>query len=85
MIIEFHKNFDKKYQKLSRSIQEKVDTVLEVFIRDPFDRSLKNHALKGNLKGKRAIHVMGNMRIIFEEYGKYVLVVMLDVGTHNQV
>lgn len=35
--------------------------------------------------GKRAISVMGDMRIIFEEFNDYTLVLMLDVGTHNQV
>lgn len=85
MVIEFHKNFDKKYQKLNRSIQEKIDSTLAIFSKDPFNKSLKNHALKDNLKGKRALRVTGNMRIIFEEYGKYIKVVMLDVGTHNQV
>lgn len=37
------------------------------------------------MKGKRAFSVTGDMRIIFEEFDDYVLVIMLDIGTHAQV
>lgn len=85
MIIEFHKIFDKKYQRLNKKIQKKIDNALAKFIKNPLDQSLKNHALKGRLKGRRAFGVTGDIRVIFEEYNNYCLVMMLDVGTHNQV
>lgn len=85
MIIRFHGQFAKRYDKLPRKIQKKVDVVLEKFRKDPFDDTLKNHALKGPMADKRAIYVSGDLRIIFEEYDNYILVIMLDVGTHNQV
>jgi addiction module RelE/StbE family toxin len=80
-----HKSFKKKYSKLDEFLKAKVNLAIETFFKDPFNLSLKNHALKGSLYGKRAISVTGDIRIIFEEYNNYVLVIMLDVGTHSQV
>ena len=73
-----HKNFKKRYKRLTKPLIEK-------FYQNPFDPLLENHPLKGSMLGKRAISVTGDVRIIFEEHGNYVLVIMLDVGTHNQV
>lgn len=85
MIVDFHKNFDKRYQKLNLKIQQRVDKALAVFMNNPFEPSLKNHALTGKLKGKRAFSVTADVRVIFEESDHYYLVLILDVGTHNQV
>ena len=79
------KNFDKRYAKLPRSIQDKIDLSINKFRKNSFDKTLKNHALKGKLKGKRAFSVTGDIRIIFEEYDNYVLVIMLDIGKHSNI
>ena len=62
MIIDFHKKFDKRYDRLAPMLQLKVDRVIEKFENNPFDPSLKNHALKGGMKGRRAISVTGDVR-----------------------
>ncbi len=80
-----HKNFKKSYQRLHKSLKEKVNLSIEKFYKNPFDQSLKNHPLKGKMVGKRAFSVTSDLRIIFEEHENYVVVIMLDVGTHNQV
>jgi len=85
MRIDYHKNFGKKYRKLPKKIQQKVDGVIEEFQNNPLSPRLKNHPLKGAMKGRRAISVTGDLRIIFREYDDYILVLMLDVGTHTQV
>lgn len=85
MILKFHKNFEKRYKKLDGKVQVKVDGAIEKFVKNPHDPILRNHGLKGLLEGKRAFWVAGDLRVIFEEFDNYVLVVMLDVGTHNQV
>ncbi len=71
--------------KLSPKLKRKVVKAIEVFAKNPHAKSLKNHALRGKLSGRRAISVTGDVRIIFREYEKYTLVLMLDVGSHNQV
>ncbi len=85
MRIEFQKSFDKRYAKLTPKLKEKIDGAIKKFKRDPFDPILKNHSLKGSMIGKRSFSVTGDMRVIFEEHENYTLVLMLDVGTHNQV
>lgn len=85
MQIQYHRQFEKRFAKLQPQIKQKVTATIQQFSKNPFDPKLRNHALVGRLAGQRAISVMGDMRIIFEEHDNYVLVVMLDVGTHNQV
>lgn len=85
MQIQYHKQFEKRFAKLQPQIKKKVTAIIQQFAKNPFDPKLRNHALSGRLVGQRAISVMGDMRIIFEEHNNYILVVMLDVGTHNQV
>jgi len=85
MKIRFQKSFEKRYSKLTSKLKNKVDEVIHLFRVNPFDPILENHFLKGAMQGKRAISVTGNIRIIFEEYENYTLVLMLDVGTHPQV
>lgn len=85
MKILFQKPFKKRYVKLSSKMQEKVDDVILKFRKNPTDPVLKNHALKGSMKGKRSFSVTGGLRIIFKEKGDYMIVFMLDVGGHNQV
>ncbi|MBT4384856.1 type II toxin-antitoxin system mRNA interferase toxin, RelE/StbE family [Candidatus Peregrinibacteria bacterium] len=85
MKIDYHKSFQKAFKRLDRKLQNKVIERIRLFQSDVNYPLLKNHALIGSMKGKRAISVTGNVRIIFEEYEDYTLVVMLDVGGHSQV
>jgi addiction module RelE/StbE family toxin len=85
MKIHHHHNFNKAYAKLDTGLQEKVDAALEVFHANPKDPALDNHALRGDLEGKRAIRVAWNLRVVFEEHDDYAEVMLVDVGSHNQV
>ena len=62
-----------------------MNAALMVFRKDPFQPSLRNHELKGNLAGKRAISVGFDLRIIYSEEGDHAVVYLLKTGTHNQV
>lgn len=85
MKIVYHKKFTKRFERLSFKLQNRAIETIELFQKNPSSLVLRNHALKRNMAGKRAISVTGDVRIVFEEYDNYVLVIMLDVGTHNQV
>lgn len=85
MEIIFKRKFLKQYKKLRKSDQKKVDDALELFGNNPFEPKLKNHALLGKLDGERSISAAFDLRIIFETYDNYLVVTMLNVGTHNQV
>ena len=81
MQIKYHKNFTKSFKKLTPSLKNKTKKI----INNPKDKTIKNHKLTGKLNNKRAISVTGDVRIIFEQYNNYILVIFLDIGSHNQV
>lgn len=85
MRIDFHRHFRKRYAKLAPNIQTKVDEVLFRFRINPRDPGLRNHALSGDLLGRRAIWVTGDIRAVFELHDDYAVVLFIDVGTHAQV
>ena len=85
MRILLKKSFMKRYQKLKKSDQGKVDHALKLFEQNPHDSQLKNHVLTGKLTGKRSIAAGFDLRIVFEMEENYMVVTMLGVGTHNQV
>lgn len=85
MKIKFRKSFVKQYSKLSLKQRYFVDAALKLFEANPNDIKLKNHALKEELKGYRAISAAFDVRLVFKVEGDYVYVEMIAVGTHNQV
>lgn len=85
MKIVFKKSFVKQYSKLDKRHQDSVDTTIRLFEKSPHASQLKNHPLKGKLKGKRSISAGFDLRIVFRVEGDYVLVEMLGVGSHNQI
>lgn len=80
-----HKNFTKSLARLSPKMRDKVQLAIHKFKDNPHDLLLRNHPLKGSMQGTRAFSVTGNLRVIFKEYEHYTLVLLVDVGTHNQV
>jgi len=85
MKIRYHKSFEKSFSKLSKTVKVKTKNAIASFSDDPFTKKLRNHSLKGKMEGRRAFSVTGDVRVIFEEHESYTLVLMLDVGSHNQV
>lgn len=85
MDLFLHKLFKKQYSKLAPKIRHKADKTIAVFLKNPKDPSLRNHALKGGMATERSISVTGDIRIVFREYNNYEKVRMLRIGTHNQV
>ncbi len=85
MRIEYYKAFTKAFDKMDQKHQEKILKAIEYFQVDPLSPALRNHPLKGSMSGKRAFSVGGDIRVIFQEFEHYTMVLMLDVGSHNQV
>lgn len=85
MTLDFHKDFNKRLDKLTTKQKRRVAEALLLFEKDPHDPILRNHALHGDRKGNRAISAGGDLRIVFREENNYDLVVFLTVGSHNQV
>ena len=85
MTIRYHRRFERKFRSLPPSLRTKTSTAIDRFAANPCDPQLRNHALHGRLSGLRAIAVVGDLRIIFEEHQRYTLVLFLDIGTHEQM
>ena len=83
-MIIFSAEFKKRYKKLAKKLQLKVDERLLLFEIDKFDGILDNHKLTGEYAGCRSIDITGDYRVVYEEVreGIYKLV---TVGTHTQL
>ncbi|MBU0459058.1 hypothetical protein KJ652_00720 [Patescibacteria group bacterium] len=58
-------------------------SALNLFANDPKNPDLYNHALKGELQGKRSISVGFDLRIVFIVEGNYEHVILFSVGKHE--
>lgn len=85
MIVEFSKSYEKRYKKLGKREKDAVKSAILCFMENPEADELRNHALKGKFLGYRSIDAGFDLRVIFREEDGYVLVVFVDVGSHNQI
>ena len=85
MEVKFHKRFEKRFKKMPANLRSKVIDTIEKFGESPFDRSLHNHQLTGKMADFRSISISNDIRIIFQEFEHYTIVIMLEVGSHNVV
>jgi len=81
------KTFTKMYLKLDRKIQDKTDETIFSFVKNPFDKKLRNHKLNWIYQECRSVDVTWDYRIIFKELSDdmYELVELLKVWTHSQL
>jgi len=85
MKIIFERKFIKNLKKLSSENRKRVNTAIKIFEKDPFDSKLRNHKLFGRYEGLRSFSAAYDLRIIFREQDGYVTVMMINVGTHDEV
>lgn len=85
MKIVYQKKFLKQFDALERRQQITVRTAIDRFRTDPFDPMIRNHPLKGRMKGQRSLSAGFDLRIIFEERDGYTVVIMIAVGRHEDV
>jgi mRNA interferase YafQ len=84
MKIIFHKSFEKQYRKLSNKIKLKVKERNLLFVEDPYNPILNNHALHGKYMGYRSINITENMRVIYKFLDKNT-VLFSEIGIHNKL
>ncbi len=82
--IEFTKDFTKQFKKLRNNQKEKFYERLEIFKKNPHERILRDHALKGRYKGYRSIDIEGDLRALYYVYEDTV-VIFGFIGTHGQL
>ncbi len=84
MKAEFHKTFDKQLAKLPKKRRDKVIDTVGLFLDDPVDTALLNHALTGEWAGFRSISAGGDLRLHFEMINDDTAH-FVAVGTHSQL
>jgi YafQ family addiction module toxin component len=83
MSIAYSKNFIKQAKKLSPDLRRKLQIKIEIFINNPLDQSLRNHALKGKYKDYRSIDITGDVRALYLQNNNEAI--FDTVGTHSQL
>jgi len=84
MNIILHRNFEKKFIKLSAKIQESFRKRRDLFLENPLHPQLNNHPLTGDRKGHWSINVTGDWRAIYVFKGEDT-VVFIDIDTHSNL
>ena len=84
MLLHFHKNFERQYQKLNKKRQEKVKRCLGVFLENPFYSSLNNHPLRGKYLDYRSIDITGDLRAIYKSMSENECIFVV-LGTHSEL
>lgn len=82
--IEFSKTFEKQLKNLKASQKDRFYERLMLFEQDPYDRTLRNHALKGKWVGYRSIDIAGDLRALYYVDGEKI-VIFAFIGTHSQL
>lgn len=86
--IDFSIKFNKQLKRSSLGIKESFRERLEIFLKDPSNIILNNHALSGKYSGYRSINITGDYRAIYSirkvKFGNKVIVFEL-LGTHSQL
>jgi addiction module RelE/StbE family toxin len=77
----------RKFVRRNKKLQTNIEETLEQMQEDIFSASLSTHKLSGTLEGLRACSCGYDCRIIFslEQHSDVEVIVLLDIGTHNEV
>ena len=79
--------FEEMLSELVEEEPDKIDLILgkiKIFIKNPEDTRLDNHALTGRMEGKFASSITSDIRIVYEWLGK-TSVRFLAIGHHKKV
>jgi addiction module RelE/StbE family toxin len=84
--IELHHSFVKSYaQRIAKDekLSKQYDKRIDMFIAGHRDVPINDHVLTGDLQGRRAFSITGDVRVVYIEFEDKII--FLDVGSHNQV
>ena len=84
MIINYHKNFGRKFKKLKLNEQQKAIERINLFIVDSYNPILSNHSLKGKYQGHNSINITGDLRAIFK-YISDIKCIFTTIDSHSNL
>jgi addiction module RelE/StbE family toxin len=80
--VQFTKEFTKQFKKLKDAQLTRFYERLDLFKKNPNDRLLRDHALKGKYKGYRSIDVQGDLRALYYIQDDKIIIFAL-IGPHS--
>ena len=80
--IDFTKSFVKQLKELREAQRQHFYERLELFKKNPHDRALRDHALKGKYAGYRSIDIENDLRVLYYVEGDRVITFAF-IGTHS--
>lgn len=83
MQIGYHKNFMKHYKRLSPKLRDKFNERLKLFVENPLESELNNHALAGEYLGYRSITITGDWRALYEIQDEVIQFYLIN--THSNL
>jgi len=82
--IDFTKSFVKQFKKLREPQKQQFYERLDLFKKNPHDRTLRDHALKGKYTGYRSIDIENDLRALYYSEGDRI-VIFAFIGSHSQL
>ncbi|MDP3962292.1 MAG: type II toxin-antitoxin system YafQ family toxin [bacterium] len=87
--IVYNKKFKSAYKKIIRSGRfdiERFQKIVAFFVEGiDLPVQYRDHALTGNLSGRRECHISGDTLLIYEVYVEKKIVVFDNIGNHAQL
>ncbi len=80
-----HRKLVKAYKRLNNEQQLAIDDALLTFAKSRRNSILHDGALKGAMKELRLFSAGFDLRVCYREEDGFITVILLDVGSHNQV
>lgn len=84
MRVKFHKNFNKSFKKLPIKVKVQFKKRLKLFLNEPLNLLLNNHALHGDWVDFRSINITGDFRAIYK-YLNNDTVEFVIINTHSNL
>lgn len=83
------KDFERSLVKFVRSgkfHREEAEQVLRVLSSGlPLPKKYRDHALHGDLSGRRECHIRGDILLIYRKQEDILVLIVLDIGTHHEL
>ena len=81
------RDFVKLYKKSDVRLKKSIDEKLRVFVKNPFELELDNHALRDEWEGYRSIDITNDYRAIYKEVreGEQIKALFVAFGTHKEL
>jgi len=84
MHIETTKKFDKQFKKLPAKVQDEFAERIELFLTKRNSPLLNTRKLSGNLKGLWSFNVTADIRVVFDDSYKDVII-LVAIGSHSEL